>query len=928
MAQETTLLPSTLLWRLEPPGLEPSVLRLGLGAGDFAELSFAGFPNGIRLHLEVFSPGGALLTRSRRGPHGEAARRVRVFAEETGEFRFELRSLERLRDACEVTATLRGQSGPLSSGEADRTEAQWAYDAAEIAWEDGDLAIASAGFSIARDGFSTADDPRALARAWHSLGEICWTRGDDQGALKSWQEALCQSQRAGDLSFQGRLWERMGDAQAALRELTAAVASYRAAAELLGRCGEIPEQISVRRSSARALLHLGYPEEALEALDTCLDLLSGIRRLRDEIAVRIDMGKLFLAVNQPRAAQAAFVASQAAARRLRDAPDEARSLKHLGDALRQAGELERARLALEQAHRSFAGLGEPALQAQALTSLGSVHLEGQDLAAAARQLERALSLLQDPAHSVDRARALVYLARCRLSRGALEQAAADFNRAQGYFARAEHRRSLAVALQGEGLAQYYRGRFRRALECSEAALEAYRGTSRTRSGLLLVRPEDIPAAAYWRLRVDSLMALHEREPEAGFHLQAVRACEQWRSFRFQRLLLATRCRARSAPGLDPVPGEGEAAGEELTRGPRRAAHPRRNGNLGRKGDPGGRRRLPAGTQSLTFFLGEAGSHLWLSTGGSTESFRLPPRSEIDVAAQTFLDLIQAPHRGSGDALRRASEELAELLFAEASPHIVGPRIVIVPDGCLSYIPFAALPTLPLAPRRRWRYLVEDFEIVLFPNPPQASSAAPEAGARGSLRAAVLSCGRPPTRGSRVPLPAPSAAIATPIEASEPHRWPQLDLRDYSLLHWTARFRNHRDRPELFELCTSEGPEPDDRPLPCRLEDVCSLDLRADLVAIALELHDLDDDIQDLALSSLFQGFFSAGARRLSVSLWQAEGRAVDELWRRFRKHFLRTPGQARIPYGEALRRAQISMLRDARWAHPNQWSAVQLYGDW
>ncbi len=950
MDQDKAQPPQSLSWHLCPKRLRPSVLGLRLEAGDFLELSFEGCHRDLRLQLEVVSPQGRPLLQSRWTTEPDTAKRVQVFSEESGDFRFELRSLGKLREAQEVTAGLRSKAGPVSARDLNRIAAAWAYDAAEIAFEEGNLAIASGGFEIARDHLEAADDPRGLAKTWLFLGQIRSAREDWRGALEAWRQALSQAEVSRDALLQGRLLERIGDAQASSQNLAEALDSYRSASRLFDRCRHLPGQVSARHGSARALRHLGYPEEALEAFEGCLELLAKIDRPEDEVSVRIGMGRLFLSVNQPRAAEAAFLRGKASAESQGDKHGEALSLKYLGDALRQSGELEQARVAFEKAHRSFQSRGHDVWQAKALTSLGCLYLEKEHLTTAARHLEEALAFLRESAPSAARALAHTYLARCELARGSLEEASNHFNHAQTLYRRAGSPSGLAAALQGEGLAQYYRGRLDRALECSEAALETFRDLSRTRPGVRQVNPEDVPASAYWRLRVDCLMGLHEQKPQAGRHTEAAKICEQWRTFRLEHLLGGIRAHPRNASPESAVQETQEAEvsyparSQEIAEGGRRRLGSRTSASTARPSSeeppplqPPGLPRLASsalplnlapGTQRLSFFLGETRSYLWLDSGSGMETFTLPPRSEIDIAAQTFIDLVQTPSRAPVAAVRRAGEELAALLFGEASSHLVGPRLLIVPDGSLSYIPFAALPTLPPNDGTGLRYFVEDFEIILQPTPSALSRGGLEPtrlGVPGRLPTAIIDS---PSKNTLRPASTPFDGGASVISAAKPHLWAEMDLRGYSWVHWVPRFRSHRIQPELFSLSFGQNPEPESDPLLCRLQDIYSLDLRADLASIALELHSLDDETQETGLSALFQSFFFAGCRRLLVQLWNPVHDATGELWRRFRRNLLRDEDSHRMPYGRALRQAQISMLREEKWAHPRHWSGAQLHGDW
>jgi CHAT domain-containing protein len=61
-----------------------------------------------------------------------------------------------------------------------------------------------------------------------------------------------------------------------------------------------------------------------------------------------------------------------------------------------------------------------------------------------------------------------------------------------------------------------------------------------------------------------------------------------------------------------------------------------------------------------------------------------------------------------------------------------------------------------------------------------------------------------------------------------------------------------------------------------------------------------------------------------ASLWQVSDLATAELMTRFYAGMLRQ----RLPAAAALRRAQIEMAKDPRWASPYFWAGFILQGDW
>jgi CHAT domain-containing protein len=139
------------------------------------------------------------------------------------------------------------------------------------------------------------------------------------------------------------------------------------------------------------------------------------------------------------------------------------------------------------------------------------------------------------------------------------------------------------------------------------------------------------------------------------------------------------------------------------------------------------RLLDSDTVLLEFVLGDAQSWLWAITQGTFDSYKLPPRAEIDAAARRMYDLLTArqPARGPRPAphgariadadaqLSVAEARLSRLLLASIEPRLRkawrGKRLVIVASGSLEYVPFGVL---PLSSGHR---LLADHEVVNLPS---------------------------------------------------------------------------------------------------------------------------------------------------------------------------------------------------------------------
>jgi CHAT domain-containing protein len=115
--------------------------------------------------------------------------------------------------------------------------------------------------------------------------------------------------------------------------------------------------------------------------------------------------------------------------------------------------------------------------------------------------------------------------------------------------------------------------------------------------------------------------------------------------------------------------------------------------------------IDGGTLLLEYMLGEQSSVLWTVTSDSVKQYELPGRAVIGKAAQRVTELLTArlprDNETNLDAFKRAARSRSQFTAAavELSQMILGPvaddlgkkRLLIVADGPLHFIPFAALP---------------------------------------------------------------------------------------------------------------------------------------------------------------------------------------------------------------------------------------------
>lgn len=363
-----------------------------------------------------------------------------------------------------------------------------------------------------------------------------------------------------------------------------------------------------------------------------------------------------------------------------------------------------------------------------------------------------------------------------------------------------------------------------------------------------------------------------------------------------------------------------------------------------------RSALDPGTALLTYSIGETRSFLFVveaagSPGPGLSFYTLGIGEEdLEKEVEAFRNLLDRPETSLA-SLKQRGRHLYDLLVRPAEPVLAkADRWLISADGPLHSLPFAALVSGD-------RYLVESKPIHT------AASAAvyKEIRERRSQRVPavldMLALGDPIypkttvdpqlqdalRRGARLdPLPAtrkevgaisglyPDARVLLGREATE------AAIKSLAPRARRLHFACHGLLDEKFPLNSAlalstpeELQEGRDNGLLQAWEIFEELRLDADLVTLSACDSGLGKEMGGEGLVGLVRAFQFAGARSVLASLWSVSDDSTADLMRRFYGHL--REGRSK---DEALRAAQVELIRSRGFSHPFYWAAFQLTGDW
>ncbi len=590
-----------------------------------------------------------------------------------------------------------------------------------------------------------------------------------------------------------------------------------------------------------------------------------------------------------------------------------------------------------------------------------------------------------------------------------KQTALDYyNQALPLFRAVGDRRGEAYTLTNMASLQRSQGELTEALVNMEKAINL---TEELRS---LAPPGELRQTFFstvqdrYQLYIELLMELHQQNPQKGYDALAFHASERSRARRLLELLAEAGANIRE--GVDPQLLQQEQSLQQqlnaieyqryqLTRGQRTQAQQAQIDALTTQSqslinqlnqlqtqirvvspnyanlqypqplnlEQVQQQVLDDDTLLLQYYLGEERSFLWAVTKDSITSYILPNSTEIEAVAAPYREAINL------DNTTTVAQGLAlsEILIAPVVNQLNNQRLLIVADGILQFIPFAALPipSQPDTPLLVEHEIVTASSATLIANQREQLANRPTAAKAVAVIADPIFESNDPRLNSQIssennPPSLDNLALAratrslglgdtapqlnrleySRLEAQniaqlfpENERIKALDfeasrylathpnLSQYQIIHFATHGLIHPVNPELSGLVLSLfNPQGESDNGFLRLNDIFNLNLPAELVVLSACQTGLGREVRGEGLVGLTRGFMYAGARRVVVSLWNVNDLATSQLMTRFYQQMLNENQPPII----ALRQAQLEMWNSGQWQSPYYWGAFTIQGDW
>lgn len=928
------------------------------------------------------------------------------------------------------------QALPLSRSAGDRRlEIETLNNIGEIQLEFGNWQPALENFKQAISLSKEAGFIQGQVQALNNTGLVYHSLSDFQKALDSFDQALNLGRAVGDRRGQAQTLTNIGYAHGDLGNLKKSLSFLDEALILWRRLKDLRGEAQTLTVIALLKSSQGEMQESLETHNLAIRLFQKMGDQVGEAATLNALAYIYDTLGDKERAIDIYTKTlrfyRAAGRR----PSEAVTMGLIGEILYSLGEKQRALDYYNQKLGICQKLKDQRAEAHTLKDMGVVFDSLGDGDKALDYFNRALSLGE--AASDPRAQAYVLN-----SIGHIYERLGQRRKALDYYKKAialnratEDRPAEAQTLHNIARVARDLGDLKEAYDQSKALLSIVE-TFRAKVASQELRASYFASAhQHYELYIDILMRLHKQDPTAGYDAAALEASERSRG----RVLLdlLNEARADIRQGADPAlvqqerdlrqslnakagrqirllsgPHTDEQAAaikkevsditsqyEEVLTQMRVASARYANLTQPRASSLSEiqQQLLDPDTLLLEYSLGDERSYLWAVTSISARSYELPGRAKIEgMATRLYRSLTEYGERLSNESPQQkhgsleeasfqysqAAIELSEMLLESVAPHLATKRLVIVADGALQYVPFAALPDpndVKQGKQKRQPLMV-NHEIINLPSASIFSalrseinerSLAPKALAvladpvfekedprvslkghtsrkgvdnastsfgasgrknqlrsddlQGSLRFQRLPFSSSEARAIANLVPEQERKLALGFDASLSTA-KSAELQQYRVLHFATHGLIYGTYPQLYGVVLSlvdrQGNLQDGF---LRLNEVYNMKLSADLVVLSACQTALGKDIKGEGLVGLARGFMYAGAARVVASLWKVDDRATAELMKYFYEGLL---GQRKLRPAAALQAAQAQMQRQPRWGSPYFWAGFVLQGEW
>jgi CHAT domain-containing protein len=737
----TTLAPGVTLER-ELKGGEVHSFRISLESGQFLHVLVQ--QRGIDVVVTALGPDGKKLF-STDSPNSTWGPEPVVFiADASGDYRIEVRAGNEKAPAARYEikiVTLREATQP----DKDHVAAQRIFEGADslrLAGKAESRRAAIEKYKQALGLFETAGDRAGQALTLYALGFAYAELREFRLTVEYTGKALPIFSALGDDSMLSLTLNLMGSAHDFLGNLTKALEYLNQALVLSQKRGDHSSEASVLNNIGRIYHQNTDWQKALENYSQALALFRLLGNRNREAIALVNLGATYFALGEQKKALDYFQQALLLARAVGDKRREALAVSEIGYVWNLSGEPRKALDHYNQALPIWQALGDRDGLATTFDFMGIAYSALGDTEKTLNYHQQALELRRAASNPREEANTLGNLGHVYNQLAQPQKALEHYRQALTLFRALGDKNRVAAILQGIALSERQLGNRSEARQRIEEALslvEAVRagtGSQQFRASYFASQRDP------YELYIDLLMELHRLKPTEGHDAEALQASERGRARSLTEMLHEAHVDIRQGVGLDLIAKERELNQLLNAKAQREIQLKAQKGNQQeiatldreitaledeyqqvqvaiRKASPAyaaltqpqplGLKEIQAqldqGTLLLEYSLGKERSFVWAVTPTSLKTFELPKREQIETAARLVYDLLTARSKSiAGEnaqqkqgriaqvdsQLSAATKELSQMVLGPIGSELTAERLVVVADGALQYVPFAAL----------------------------------------------------------------------------------------------------------------------------------------------------------------------------------------------------------------------------------------------
>lgn len=764
------------------------------------------------------------------------------------------------------------------------------------------------------------DDKLLIGNTLNSLGSINYSfLKDYQEAVKYFERAELVRKEIGDLpnvartlTNKAQTYEKMGNAEEALK-------SYKESYEISQELGDQTRMAESLIKSGSMFVDLGKYPEAVEDLERALKISRELNNSRGISDALNNIGFVNLKMGDYNTALEKFNQAIKIYQEQNDLWGLAGVYNNLAIMLQSSGRTEKA---LEYYNNALSIYEQEKDQSNILVSLiniGTIYFDLKNYSKAIEYYQKGLELSRELHASDQEAACLLNIANAQNLMGKSEAALMNYRTGFG-IAKSLNNPDLLWRFIA-GLAENYetRGEWDKVVELNDTTLKILEGLRKTMPG------DDYKTTFMAKERwvyediIDLLQTLNEKDKSKGYDLLAFRYNEQSKSRTLLELLGKNEMAESKPVSLEEV----------------QALCPDRN------------------TVILEYAVGDSSSSLWVITASAHQLFRLPARKALQEKIETIRFAMLDPKQSIPEFFTQAAFSLYETLIKPAEQFLSKrSKIIIIPDGILNYLPFEVLLTENRKIDERKSYSDMPFLVKRYPISYAQSASVlktlisqssgpkkPEPESRkllafgdplyeDTLLNPINKYPRLEFSGKEIENIAAyftggSSEIYLRNKATEENLKQNNELDKFNYIHFATHGLINEDKPDLSSIVlTSAKNSGEDGFL--QAAEIFNLKLNADLVVLSACQTGLGKLVRGEGMVGLTRAFMYAGTPSVVVSLWSVSDMSTDALMGEFYRNLIKN----KLSKTDALRKAQLTLINNEKYAHPFYWAPFILIGDW